>query len=215
MRKHMKILAGTVVLGTAAWFAGCNGTIDKEPNVVLEISNLMIPPITTTQDSTTNTCTYLIAAATGTFNNKPKNALAIASPFNDIILQSVDIAYTWDDGVVTPSRTTGLGGSVPANGTSAATFTVVSNTDLNISPPDGRAGRTAALVLTFHGQTVSGDAVSATAGGSLQVNSCTTQFTGACCAGPGACSLQTRANCGLAGGTYAGDNTSCLTTICN
>ena len=28
MRKHTKILARTVVLVVAGWFAGCNGTID-------------------------------------------------------------------------------------------------------------------------------------------------------------------------------------------
>ena len=35
MRKYTKILAGTVVLAAAGWFAGCNGTIDGEANFAL------------------------------------------------------------------------------------------------------------------------------------------------------------------------------------
>jgi hypothetical protein len=222
MRKHTKFLTRTVVLAVASCFAACNGTIDKEPNVVLEVQTLTISPVTASQDSVLNTCTYTITAANATFKNLPKNQYASESPFNDIILQNVEISYTWDDGLIAPPRVTGLGGSVPAGGTTSAQFSVISNADLNVQGPDpndppgtGRSGHTAALELLIHGQTVSGDAVSTETGGTLQVNSCTTQFTGACCGGPGACSLQTQQNCAWSGGTYAGDNTSCQTTVCN
>ena len=121
MRKHTKILAGTVVLATAGWFAGCNGTIDKEPNVVLELQTLTIPPVTSSQNSTSGTCTYTVSVATGTFMNKPKNQFAGTSPYNDIILQSLDITYTWDDQAtqIPNPVTSGLGGSVPAGGSGA------------------------------------------------------------------------------------------------
>jgi hypothetical protein len=219
MRTYTKLLARTVVLAATGWFAGCNGTIDDEPDVILEIQTLTIAPITSSQNGTGGTCTYTLTPATVTFKNLPKNSLAETSPFNDIILQSVNIAYAWDDGAVTPATTAGIGGAVPANGTGTGTFTVISNVALGVTQaPDplgnGRAGHTASLAMVFNGATVSGDAVSATAGGTLQVGSCTVNF-GACCSAGGSCSLQSEAACINDGGSYKGDGTSCSTSnIC-
>jgi hypothetical protein len=212
MRNATTLLAGCLVVAAGAWFVGCNSTIDDEdgPAVVLEVENLQIPPISTTQDSS-GTCTFTVSNATATFKNLPKNALATESPFNDIILQSLDIAYVWDDGVAMSPVTTGLGGSVPANGTSSGQFAVVSIGDL---VSGNRAGHSAALMLTFRGTTVSGDSVSVTTGGTLQVNSCAASAVGACCTGTGICSQLTALNCQNAGGIYGGDNTSCITTVC-
>jgi len=214
MRNTTKILAGLLVVTAGTWLVGCNGTIDKEPNVVLEVENVTIPTITSTQDSVLNTCTYTIAPANGTFKNKPKNQFATTSPFNDILLQTLSISYQWDDAQPASPVTTGLSGSVPANGSSTAQFSVISNHALETTGPLGRAGHTASLNMTFHGQTVSGDDVQVSTGGTLQVSSCTVQFTGACCTGTNVCSLLTQLNCQNAGGVYAGDNTSCLTTNC-
>ena len=145
MRKYTKILAGTVVLAAAGWFAGCNGTIDGEPNVVLEVSQLTTTPITSSQDGSNGNCTYTISPVSATLKNLPKNALAVTSPFNDIILQSVSISYVWDDGVVTSPVQAGLGGTVPANGTASAQFAAISNVALGATqfpdpPGNGRAG---------------------------------------------------------------------------
>jgi hypothetical protein len=213
MRKHTKIIARTVVLAAAGWFAGCNGTIDNEPNVVLEVENLTIAPVTSSQNSTTGGCTFTVTNATGTFKNKPKNQFAGTSPFNDIMLQSVNITYVWDDAVVQNPVTAGLGGSVPAGGSTSAQFSVVSNAALSVDGPSdpagtGRAGHTASLGLTFNGETVSGDAVSATTGGTLQVNSCTVNV-GACCGTSSGCQNISQVACTNAGGSYKGDNTSC------
>ena len=214
MRKHTKILAGTVVLAAAGWFAGCNGTIDKEPNVVLEVETLTIPPITSSQDSTSGTCTYTITAANGTFKNKPKNQFAGTSPFNDIVLQSVNVTYVWDDGEPQAPATAGLGGSVPADGSGTAQFSVISNQALGNTGALGRAGHTATLGLTFNGITVSGDAVSASTGGTLQVNSCTVNV-GACCNPDNSCDTIGEVACANQSGIYKGDNTSCSTqNIC-
>jgi hypothetical protein len=169
MRTHTKILAGTVVLAAAGWFAGCNGTIDSEPNVVLEVKTLTITPITGATDAGTGACIFTITNATASFDNKPKNALASVSPANDIILQDVVVGYTWDDGVGVTTATFGVGGSVTANGSGTGSFAVVNASDLE--SPD-RQGHTASLTLTFRGVTVSGDAVSVTTGGSLTVNRC-------------------------------------------
>jgi len=216
MRKHTKILAGTVVLATAGWFAGCNGTIDKEPNVVLELQTLTIPPVTSSQNSTSGTCTYTVSVATGTFMNKPKNQFAGTSPYNDIILQSLDITYTWDDQAtqIPNPVTSGLGGSVPAGGSANAVFSVISNAALENTGALGRAGHTASLGLTFRGTTVSGDPVSATTGATLQVNTCTVNV-GACCNLDNSCDTLGEVACGNQAGIYKGDNTSCSTqNIC-
>ena len=154
MRKHTKIIAQTVVLAAAGWFAGCNGTIDNEPNVVLELETLTVPPVTSSANGTNGACTYTVTVANGTFKNKPKNQFAGTSPFNDIILQNVNISYTWDDGVAQIPVTAGLGGSVPANGSTSTQFTVVSNAALTVDGPNdpagtGRAGHTASLGLTL------------------------------------------------------------------
>lgn len=218
MRKYTKLLTCTVVLAAAGWFAGCNGTIDSEPNVVLEVQNLTISPVTASADGPGGSCTYTITAATGTFKNLPKNQYAGTSPFNDIVLQSVNITYAWDDGVVQSPVSAGLGGSVPAGGTGTAQFAVVSNAALTLDGPNdpagtGRSGHTASLGLTFIGTTVSGDAVSASTGGALQVNSCTLNL-GACCGGiasNGCNDFQSQPACTAAGGTYQGDNTTCAT----
>jgi hypothetical protein len=176
MRKHTKLLTRTVVLAAAGWFAGCNSTIDKEPNVVLEVQNVSIPPIAGTRNATTGLCVFTLTNATATFKNSPKNALAGTSPFNDIVLQNLTVDYVWDDGVGVTSALFGVGGTVPAGGTASGQFAVVNAQDLAPPPqPDpltSREGHTASLVMTFRGVTVSGDAVWVTTGGSLTVNTC-------------------------------------------
>jgi len=171
MRKQAKILALTVVLAAAGWLAGCNSTIDSEPNVVLEVKTLTITPITGARDPVSGACLFTVTNATATFDNKPKNALAIESPFNDIVLQDVVVTYTWENSPVgVASSTFGVGGTVPANGSTPAQFAVVNAQDL--FAPVNREGQTANLQLTFRGITVSGESVSTTTGGSLTVNTC-------------------------------------------
>ena len=169
MRKHTKILALTVVLAAAGWFAGCNGTVDKEPNVVLEVKTLTIAPIVGATDTVTGACVFTITNASATFENKPKNTLAVVSPANDIILRDVVVVYAWDDLTGVGEAQFGVGGSVTANGTGTGSFAVVNAQDLALP---SREGHTASLTLTFRGVTVSGDPVSATTGGSLTVNTC-------------------------------------------
>jgi hypothetical protein len=170
MSKPTKSLARSIVLAAVAAFAGCNGHIDEEPNVVLEVDTVMIAPITGAIDSTTGTCAFTVTNATATFKNKPKNALAEASPFNDIILQSVTVSYVWGGGQILTNKVFGLGGTVPANGSSSGSFSVINANDLISASPNG--GDTASLTMVFRGVTVSGDDVSVTTGGTLTVNTC-------------------------------------------
>ena len=169
MRTYTKILATTVVLAAAGWFAGCNGTYDKEPNVVLEVKTLTITPITGATDPVSGACIFTITNATASFDNKPKNALAVESPANDIILRDVLVGYTWDDLTGATAAQFGVGGTVTANGSGTGQFAVVNAQDLAVP---SREGHTASLTLTFRGVTVSGDPVSVTTGGSLTVNTC-------------------------------------------
>lgn len=217
MSKFTKILAGTIVLATAGWFAGCNGTIDQEPNVVLEVATMTIPPVTTATSG--GICTYTISNTTATFNNKPKNSVAGTStaPFNDIVLQQLVVGYVWDDAAVTPVQAYPISGTIPAGGTNSSAFSVANNTVLSSGPP-ARDGHTANMAMTFYGTTVAGEAVSVATGGQLTVNSCTTESFGACCTGvsAGACSDLTQTNCNALGGgaVFQGNNTQCITTVC-
>jgi hypothetical protein len=217
MRTNTKILARTIILAAAGWIAACNGHTDKEPDVVLEVGTLTIPPITASTQN--GVCTFTITNATATLNNKPKNHLADTSPFNDIVMSNVDISYVWDDplAATTPVQVFGIGATIPAGGSGGATFSVVNNEVLQSAANPPRDGHTASLVLTFHGTTVSGQPVQATSGGSVLVNSCVAEAVGACCTGvaPGACSDLTQTNCtALGGAVFQGNLTTCATTTC-
>jgi len=216
MRTKSKILAGAVVVAAAGWFVGCNGTIDDEPNVVLEVGVVSIPPITVTR--TAGICTYTITNSSATFNNKPKNSLAGTSPFNDIKLERLLVSYAWDGGGGTlADQPFGIGGTIPANGTQAASFSVINNFALTGIP--ARDGHSAILAMTFRGTTVAGEPVSVQTGGSLSVNSCTVQAFGACCTDPGnsaACTDTDQTTCQqIVGAAFQGNNTVCATTVCN
>ena len=204
-----------IVVAATGWIVGCNSVIDEAngPHVVLEVENVQIPPISASLDGTTNACTFTITAGTATFKDKPKNGSAISSPFNDIILRGLDINYVWDDGLAMPVGSTGIAGSVPANGSSPAQFYAIAGNDLTAATTP-RDGHSANLLLTFHGITVSGDQVSTTTGGTLVVNSCSTQPVGACCQVGGGCNVVSQSSCVGAGGTYQGDNSNCITTVC-
>ena len=165
--KRTLALSALVVL---AALTSCNGDIDDPdgPNVFLEAENVVIPPVNGTTDSTTGNCTFTITNASVTFKNKPKNEAGATSPFNDIVLEGVVVSYDWGLGSAPQSPATfGLGGTVPANGSSPAQFAVTSANDLLL-----HEGQTASLVMTFFGHTISGEAVSATTGGSLSVGTC-------------------------------------------
>jgi len=174
MRTNKKLIARTVLLVAAGWFAGCNGNIDSEPNVVLEVSTLNITPVTGTRSSTTGLCVFTITNASATFNNKPKNAVSGPSdaPFNDVVLRSVIVDYVWDDGAAVLGQEFGVSGTVPAGGSVSAQFPVVNNVVLS-SGVVPRDGHTATLSLRVFGVTVAGENVTSDpTGGTLAVNSC-------------------------------------------
>jgi hypothetical protein len=173
MRIHTKTIAVTLILAAAGWFAGCNQHVDEEPNQVLEITTLTIPPITGTRDASSGSCILTITNVSAALKNLPKNHLAITSPFNDIYMQDVLINYVWDDATTTGTLAVtaaqfGIGATVPANGSITAQFPPINGQDLT----SDRIGHSARLILVFRGTSVAGESVSATSGGSLIVNPC-------------------------------------------
>jgi len=167
----MRLGAAVVLIAAAA----CNsGTLDSgsAPNVVLEVVTITPTPITASFDQVRNICTFTVTNWTVTFNNQPKNSLGLVRPYNDINLEGVTIHYKWDDeaapgGTITPDTNFAVGGTILANGVGTAQFTPIGLGNLQ-----GRDGLTASLTMVFRGRTVEGDAVTATSGGVLAVNSC-------------------------------------------
>jgi hypothetical protein len=207
-----KIVTRTLVLA-ASLIVGCNAHTDREPDVVLEVTTITIPPVATTLAA--GVCTFTVTTSSGTFADQPKNALAIASPFMDIILQQVTVDYFWDDGAVLANQVFGIGGTVPANGTNTAQFLTASDAVL-ASGVSSRAGHSANLRMVFSGHTVNGESIySQPVGGGLLVNTCLP--TGACCsvnAGGGAICTDGVNQASCAGGGYKGDGTSCALVTC-
>lgn len=175
MRMNTKLIARSILLVGTAWIAGCNSYIDDEPNVVLEIDTLQVTPVAGTLSPTSGLCIFTITNASGTFKNKPKNALAGTSvaPFNDIVLQRINVDYFWDDGATVLGQSFGVSGTVPAGGQVSSQFPVVNATVLS-SGAVPRDGHTATLAITAYGMTIAGEPVVSQpyTGGSIAVNSC-------------------------------------------
>lgn len=168
------ILAGTVVGLTV--LSGCNsGNIDSPDSapVELEVSSLINAPITAESagGGGGGGCTFEVVDWTVSFLNLPKNSQAVTSPFNDLIVDSVTIDYSWNSPGTTPQRTVGLGGiAVPVSGTGTATFSPITFEDLFAVTTTG--GVTANLTLTFNARTIEGTTVRYTTGRQLLVESC-------------------------------------------
>ncbi len=212
MRTHKKVLA-TIVLVTATALAGCNQHNENGVPVTLEMMQLQIAPVTSALDSGSGICVFTIPTVSASFKNSPKNALAVSSPYDDIVLQHVLVDYTWDDGVATPGEYFGVPGTVPAGGTQSSTFVIV---DQNILSAGGsREGHVAHLGLIFYGQLMDGTQVVSPVydGGWMFVNSCITPL-GGCCTGGGGCAVETKSQCTFTGGAYQGDNSGCIGANC-
>jgi len=106
-----------------------------------------------------------------TVANLPKNSIGITQPFNDVVMNSVDITYAW---VVAPpansTATVGLGGvTIPVNGTGTFKFFPISSAGLTAAGVDGN---TANLTMVFRGRTVDGTGVTGVSLAQLNVEAC-------------------------------------------
>src|SRR5262245_32740999 len=174
MRARYGIWIAVAVLGVALIAPGCaDGTVDDggTGDSVLEVATATTAPITAASDpNNPGACTITVTDWSASLNNKPKNGLAIVSPWNDILMGTVDITYVWDDpSIVTAPVTMNLNGTVPANGSVAVKFPPIFLGDLTAA----MLGHSANLTMVFHGSTVQGEAVTTTGFGAVMtVNAC-------------------------------------------
>ena len=166
-RKHWwLIVAALLSLVTAAC---TNDPLDDSgaPDVILEAGTLDNPPITATVDLLG--CTFTVETWSIAFRNEAKNVIA-ASPFNDVVMDSVQVSYFWFDGALsTPTRTFGLTGTIPTNSEQTIDFPPMALDDLSLA----FASSTANVVLLFTAHTVEGTTIRLQTSGALNVNSCT------------------------------------------
>jgi len=197
-----------MVLLLALVYPACTGNeLDDadSADVIMQITSMESPSIRAQRQSTTSgTC-----AATGTFCQSnddcgaldqcirsdvcileveewtatiaaaPKNELA-TTPFNDIVMVSVDISYDWvNDSLngLIPPQNIGLGNvNVPANGQNSVTFPPIPSDPLNITtgvpPTSPFEGATANMTMTFNAVTVEGTRIQQTALRQLIVEIC-------------------------------------------
>jgi hypothetical protein len=160
------------------------------PQVVLEIISFTTPPVTAAVSATgfcsTTTslgctvdtdcpsletciiggCTLTVVDWTVALSNVPKNTLA-AGPANDIVMNAVDIIYTFPAGNPLP-RTFGLGGQViTTGGTGSINFQPIG---LPINP--ALQNSTGRLDMLFRGVTLEGTAINHQVSRDLTVEVC-------------------------------------------
>jgi len=113
------------------------------------------------------TCTRTIAEWSGTARNVPKNSLANTSPFNDIVLQRVDISYP---GSGLPSTTVGIVGTIFADTSGSIEFFPITFQAIEGVPDDTAVS--VDVVFTIYGVTEVDDNVQLTAAAQLNVEKC-------------------------------------------
>jgi hypothetical protein len=117
---------------------------------------------------------------TVTLTNVPKTDLGTTSPFNDIVLDSLTLTYTWSNGFPSSAVSTPmfpqnqLGLTIPASGTTTIKFTPVSQQlllDLEAFVAIGGSA-SADVAMTFAGATYDGEPVAAQAAATLNLANC-------------------------------------------
>jgi hypothetical protein len=168
-----------------------NDLDDSDSDVVLEVVTSSTPPVTgevqlgscslsgnecLTSDNCPEgeTCILpppgssecLIAEWNFNLANQPLSEGAIESPYNDIVMNRVEIDYNWSDGS-TATTVIGLGGvTVPANGTASVTFYPIAQENFLFDDT------TVALDMNFVGQTIAGQDVARSAAAELFIEDC-------------------------------------------
>ena len=171
MRKNtlMKIaLPLLVVLAMVA--GGCNGAVDDPDSAVILQVTVTESPAITGQDEGGG-CSYTITEWSADFANQPKNSSAVTSPYNDIIIRSWIVSYSWpgNAGITPPpDRLLPAPGTVPANGQQTITFNPILFDDLT----GAMAGTSAILTMTVDAVTQTGDPINITILEQMDIESC-------------------------------------------
>ena len=191
---HTTLAAILILL--AASCAG-NGLSDgSSADVVLQIEQMQTSPVSATPETGTGTCSISGSGCTinadcplvgeqcqgasgckltatewnVSFRNEPKNTSA-ESPFNDIVMQQVEVTYTW--AVAGPTVTAGiigLGGvTIPVSETAESRFFPITSSAL-LDP--AVEGNSADMIMNFRGRTVEGVEVNLTTRALLFVEDC-------------------------------------------
>ena len=149
---------------------GCNSVVDDpDANVILEVQVTESPAITGQDEE--GVCSFTITEWSADFVNVPKNTSAVTSPYNDIIVRSWIVSYSWpaNPGITPPAdRLLPVPGTVPANGQQTITFSPILFDDLATA----MAGTSAILTMTVDAVTVSGEPISITIMEQLDIESC-------------------------------------------
>ncbi len=134
MDRTIRSLVTLGIAGLALVGLSCtNNEIDDgdSADVFLEVTAFNAPPGDGRhRRETTGICTLTLTNATATFANKRKADLVGSTPLQDIIVETVDIVYQWDDGYAMDPRTFYLGVTVPVAGSGSAQFPVFAVGDL-------------------------------------------------------------------------------------
>jgi len=163
----LALAAGLIIAG----LAGCTGnSLDDAgaANVVLEVLSFDSPAVTG-ELLGGGGCGFTVTEWEVSLSALPINSL-VGTPFNDVVMVSVDMVYVWDDALLsTPPRSVGLGSVViPVSSTGSITFAPIGFTDLS----SAFSGESAVITLTFRGHTVEGTAVTLQTSKQLLVESC-------------------------------------------
>ena len=149
---------------------GCNSAVDDpDSSVILQVTVTESPAITGQDEG--GVCNFTITEWSADFANQPKNSSAVTSPYNDIIIRSWIVSYSWpgNAGIVPPpDRLLPLPGTVPANGQQSITFSPILFDDLT----DAMAGTSAILTMTVDAVTQTGDPINLTILEQMDIESC-------------------------------------------
>ncbi len=160
MRKNFFMKIALPLLAVLVLVAGgCNSALDDpDSNVILQVAVTDSPAIIGQFDEATGGCTYTITPWSADFSNLPKNASAITSPANDIVVRSWVVSYSWPDvpGVtVPPDRLLPSPGTIPANGEQTIEFEPIYFQDIT----GAMANTSAILTMTVDAVTESGEVI--------------------------------------------------------
>ena len=171
MRATNRCLAATLVAGMvlAGGCAGNGQDAGDGPDQVLQVDSITIPPASTIYDPDQLMCVTQFAPATVILRNQHKTEIEGGSPFNDIVMDTVTITYTWDNPAVqTPPQTLDIGGVVGAGKTATISFVPIPSGQFT----PAMVGATVSMDMKFNGHMESGEPVVADGGGSLTINPC-------------------------------------------
>ena len=166
MKIALPLLAALVLLA-----GGCNSAVDDpDSSVILEVQITESPAITGQDDGAGN-CLFTITEWSADFLNQPKNESATISPYNDIIIRSWIVSYSWpaSPDIIPPAdRLLPSPGTIPANGQQSITFSPILFDDLDVL----WAGTSAILTMSVDAVTVSGERIRLTILEQLDIESC-------------------------------------------